>query len=768
MKKLLLLLAFALPLLVNAQNMGSWQYHPSFVGSDLTNVVDAGDWVYYLSSGNLFRFDKATEENESLNKINYLTDMSVSQIYYNASKQYLVVTYDDSNIDIILNSGSVVNMPEIKDAVMTTSKAINDVTFADGLIYVATDFGYVVIDDSKYVVKESRLWNTTLASVAQVGTMLLLVQGKDLYYGNASEHYETLASLHVLTDKMDNSKLRPVGNNSFFALSGWTYLYQFTTASDGTITLNQNAVISQARTTSLQRTTSGYLLNVPADSCYYTTDENGANVKSVSTGGELCSCDPNGNGTVWALGAKGLHQKGEQSYYKPNALSFAKPFWLAYNKSLDLLYVSTTATNHFFTTNAASAINTFDANTWSDVTPSGMPATGTYWIDFDKDDPNTYFIGGWTTGLFKVTDNKLALTYNASNSPMVKKSGAMHAITTVDRNNNVWVVQSYENSATPVMVLPAEKAKLSQVTANDWITPSITSTYTGNTKRASFLATQQAGNDIKIFTDGDYNTPLTIWNSAGNVTDSKPTQRSFSRLTDQDGSSFSWTYTMCIAEDLNGIVWMGFKEGVISFNPANAFNSNFTINHIKVPRNDGTGMADYLMDGIQVNSIAVDGANRKWIATQNSGLFLVSSDGSEIISQFNTSNSPLASNTVYRVCVNPNSNSVYITTPEGLYEYFSDSSPAMSDYSNIYAYPNPVRPEYTGNVTITGLMDNSLIKIADAGGNVIKQLKSTGGMTTWDCCDQNGDRVPTGIYFVIASQANGGSEAVVSKIAIIR
>ena len=174
------------------------------------------------------------------------------------------------------------------------------------------------------------------------------------------------------------------------------------------------------------------------------------------------------------------------------------------------------------------------------------------------------------------------------------------------------------------------------------------------------------------------------------------------------------------------------------------------------------------MSGIQVNDIAIDGANRKWIATQTSGLFLVSADGTQIIKKFNMSNSPLASNTVYKVCCNPNNNSVYITTPAGVYEYFSDSSPAESSYSNIYAYPNPVRPDYSGNVTITGMMDNSLIKIADAGGNVIRQLKSTGGMATWDCCDERGERAKTGVYFVICSRANGGSESVVTKIAVIR
>ena len=226
---------------------------------------------------------------------------------------------------------------------------------------------------------------------------------------------------------------------------------------------------------------------------------------------------------------------------------------------------------------------------------------------------------------------------------------------------------------------------------------------------------------------------------------------------------------MCLTEDLSGYVWVGTTEGIFMFNPLAALSgSSVSVIRPKVPRDDGTGFADRLMDGIQVNDVAVDGANRKWIATQSTGLFLVNSDGTQIIKKFNTTNSPLATNTIYKVCCNPNGNSVYVTTPSGLYEYFSDSSPAASNYDDIYAYPNPVRPDYAGEVTIVGLMDNSLVKIADASGQVIKQLKSTGGMVTWDCCDDHGNSVKTGVYLVLCSQANGGNEAVVTKVAIIR
>lgn len=766
-KKILLLLTVCLMAQgLWAQNgVGEWRLHVPFVGKNVTTVAEGNQWVYYLAGGNLFRLDKNTSENESLSVINDLSDMTISQIYYNTDRDYLVVVYSNSNIDVILSDGSVVNMPEIKDAVMTSSKVINDVTFASGKIYVATGFGYVVIDDAKFVVKESHMYGEPVVSVAQVGDMLLMSTASAFYYGAASDYHEQLSSFKTGSCKT-NCRIWPISESTFFCMTGWTYVATMKRADDGTATFSTSTII-EGRSTTPQATTGGFLLNVPGKGQCFKTGPDGFNPVAVDVTDEVCSGHPSGNNTLWAACEEGLHVVGTETFFRPNAMSIASPFWMTYNKSSDLLYVTPPSANGFFSTTTPMEVNTYNGITWHDVTPEGAPTNGCYWIEFMPDDPNTYFIGTWRDGLLKVVDGEIAFKYDESNSPL-KSAYSMHPITSIDRFGNLWVAQPLENEQHPIMVLPAAKAKQPQTTASDWYTPVIDGTYTKHTQRGRFLSTRYSNYDIKVFTDGDYEMPIFFWNSNGDVSISRPDQVYYNSLTDQDGLPFSWTNIMCLAEDLNGTVWMGCSEGVVSFNPAQAFSADFRVNHIKVPRNDGTGMADYLLDGIQVNDIAVDGANRKWLATQSSGLFLVSADGSRIISRFNMTNSPLASNTVYQVCCNPNSNSVYVTTPAGLYEYFSDSSPAESSYDDIYAYPNPVRPDYGGNVTITGMMDNTLIKIADASGFVIRQLKSTGGMATWDCCDQYGERVKTGVYLVLCSQSNGSGEAVVTKIAVVR
>ncbi len=187
-----------------------------------------------------------------------------------------------------------------------------------------------------------------------------------------------------------------------------------------------------------------------------------------------------------------------------------------------------------------------------------------------------------------------------------------------------------------------------------------------------------------------------------------------------------------------------------------------------MPRNDGTSLADYLLDGMRVTCIAVDASNRKWLGTNISGLYLVNENGSEVLAHFTTENSDIPSDCVYSVACDDNSNRVYVGTDVGLAVYSADAAPPADDYSNVYAYPNPVRPEYTGWITVTGLMDDSLVKIADAAGNVFYSGRSEGGMITWDGCNSSGQRVKTGVYFLYVSQNNGSqSSGAVTKILVV-
>ena len=749
----------------------NWQVLPSFLGSKTQNVVDMGDEVYYLVSGSLYRFDKSTKENESLNRANYLNDVVISNIYYNDYRGYLMVVYDNSNIDIITSEGDIINLPEIKAASLTQSKTINDVNFTpEGRVYLATDFGYVVLNDKKWEVLESRIFGQKINSVAEVGDYLLVSQGTDLRYGKVGKHYETVGSMPKVTGKVSNDggRLRTLTDSKLLICTGWTYIANVSVNEAGEVVANI-AESQPCKTDNLQATPSGYLLNCFSNNCYLTLDATGSNFTKVDAENQMYSAYKGGDGTLWAVGDNGLHQATDNAnFYKPAALSFVTPFHLTYNNAQRLLYVTSTGSNAFISEqNLPTGVNTFDGITVKDITPTPtIENGGSFYPVFSASEENTYFMGNWWNGIHKVTDGKVVNNYNWENSPMEHALGGYYCspIIALDKAGNLWAAQSSAPAGKSFFVLPQAKQAQKAVTASDWITVNVPG---ASPSKFSVLATLRSSN-VKVFSDGTFGGSLFFINDGGTPS-ANPTTKSYSSgsLFDQDGNIVNWNNIYTLTEDQNGNVWMGTNDGVLVFNPADAFKSDFRLHHIKVPRNDGTNLADYLLNGIAVSHIAVDASNRKWICTNGSGLFLVSADGTTVISQFNTDNSPLLSDVVYRVCPDPYSNAVYVTTSNGMMIYRTNSTPGENSFSNVVAYPNPVRPDYYGLITITGLMENSLVKIADASGNVVKQLKSVGGECTWDGTVDGAERVKSGVYFVFASQADG-SEAAVTKILIVR
>ncbi len=188
---------------------------------------------------------------------------------------------------------------------------------------------------------------------------------------------------------------------------------------------------------------------------------------------------------------------------------------------------------------------------------------------------------------------------------------------------------------------------------------------------------------------------------------------------------------------------------------------------IKVPRNDGTNNADYLLDGNVVTAIAIDGANRKWLGTQSNGAYLVSSDGLETLLSFNTDNSPLPTNEISSISVSPSSGEVFFATPQGLVSYMGDAVEPIEKLDKIKVYPNPVTASFTSNIKITGLEENTQVKITDILGRLVCRTTSNGGMATWNGKNLEGKRVATGNYLVWAINADG-TESAVGKIVVIK
>ncbi len=225
----------------------------------------------------------------------------------------------------------------------------------------------------------------------------------------------------------------------------------------------------------------------------------------------------------------------------------------------------------------------------------------------------------------------------------------------------------------------------------------------------------------------------------------------------------------CCVEDTDGNMWVGTNNGLLLLEQSQFYESSPVFTQVKVPRNDGTDLADYLLSGLDIQCIAIDGGGRKWVGTNNNGVYLISRDNMTQLQHFTSNNSCLLSDVVLSVAINQSSGEVFFGTDKGLCSYISDATEAATEMTkdNVWAYPNPVTPDYTGLITIVGLTDNADIKILAPNGALVAQGRSNGGTFTWDGNDQYGNRVASGVYMV-ATATNDGNKGTVCKIAIVR
>lgn len=765
--------------------VGNWKVYSMF--SDIKKMEQSHNKVYYLSGTNLFSFDKETEETYSYTLKNKLNDITVDNIYYNNEKNYLLITYSSGNIDLLYDDGTVVNLPDIKNSTLNYSLEINDVAFLGDCIYVATKFGLIVFDETRHEVKYSGVYDKEISLVACVGDYIVIDQNRALYYIHKDDRFETFDSYTNIAKGNYLDDMQGISDNKM--------LVRLTSKNINLYTIDFSLNKINSTSVDVTKTASNFVNG--KEEVYFVSNNT---VNSVSSDGvktshssipaELSSQivsiwdDPD---KLWVGNKDGIanydvSDNGLTVLYdkfKPQALNVDYPIFITSDKN-GKIYVSNMSESMYydFTYRNKSFISSIDKDEIKDVAPTEFTAShrsnpskeilyDTYQLAVDPEDPEIYYVGSFWEGLYKVKDGKTIAQYNPENSSLTESWGCRVNAVAFDKENNLWCTNEIVAEGLPSLhILPAEARKKETTTVQDWIPITLGSFYSSKDVR---LLMCKKSNMIFIC-DGKWIGYVVAYDTNGTYTDTSDDKfMMWNKFIDQDGKNYSYNRVSALAEDKNGKVWIGTTSGIIEIsNPKNATNTSLTVTRLKVPRNDGTNYADYLLDGVHVTSISVDNSNRKWIGTMSDGVYLVNENGTEILEHFTSENSYLPGGITYSVLAHPHNNSVFMGTEFGLVEYSSDSSPAKEDYSEIYAYPNPVKPEYTGLITITGLMDNSLIKIADSAGNVFYSSRSEGGMVTWDGCNSAGERVKSGVYFVYVSQnENEQSSGAVTKIMII-
>ena len=404
----------------------------------------------------------------------------------------------------------------------------------------------------------------------------------------------------------------------------------------------------------------------------------------------------------------------------------------------------------------------YDGSSWTKLEDPGI-MTGFRYIAancmvFDPKDKNHFYVGAGS-GLYEYRNYKPIAAFNSVNSalsPNANVDNSTSIITSMvyDKNHNLWTMNGWCD------------AFLVRFDSNNQSTKFPHSQY--NFDNRSIIDMQgtfiSPTNGYMFLVNSYYKKPILYYYNY-----STDALNAITTFNNEDGSNLAPNYLYDLAEDEEGNLWIASTAGPFYWSKSNMAKANLTFTQHKVNRNDGSGLADYLLADVPVRRIRIDAAGRKWFATAENGLYLISRDNNTQMHHFTTENSVLPSNVIYDVLVENETGKVWIATDAGLCSYQSDVVETYGELNsdNVYAYPNPVEPNYSGMITIMGLTSGSQITITTMSGYVVNKGTCSGGSYQWNGCDKDGRRVASGVYNVMVATAEGESGCV-TKIAVIR
>ena len=796
-KRIFLILIAVIPFILSAQTAkGDWKIYSRY--SSISQMKQTPEKLYYVSGNSLYSLDKNTKETYIYTSKNKLNESNINKIYYNKEGKYLVITYSTGNIDILYDNGKVVNVPYVKDAVLTYDADINDIAFSGDNIYIATKFGIIVYDESKHQVKYSGFYGKEISLITLVGDNVVIDHNRAIYYINKDSKFDSFSDFTQISSGYYIEDFEGLNNNKL--------LFRSTSK---TITIfDLNFEKNNYSKTDLTTSTNNSNIIYGKDAYYFVSNNV---VYSVSFDGvinthstitsdlsaQIISIWDNAD-VLWAGDNKGVANYNVEGgnitvltdKNKPELLTVDIPFFITSDKK-GKVYVSTYSESRYLGLKnqwAESFINTIDGNKIEDVTPSGLETFDNYSVSpiyylpgnklgaanqlvIDPEDDDTYYVSTYWDGVYKITNGKQSAHYYSYaigkvNSTFIPINGCRIFALGFDKDNNLWCVNEVNaNTNSPALhFLPAEARKKETTVVEDW-TPIQLGSFVGG--RDVRLLICKKSNMIFIC-DGIFSGPIVAYDTKGTYSDLSDDEfYLWDSFIDQDGKAYDPDRTSALCEDELGRVWIGTTNGIIEItDPSKATDPSMTVNRLKLLSDNGVDYSGYLLGALHVTSISVDKNNRKWIGTLNNGVYYANEDGTKILEHFTSDNSYHPGGMTYNVYVHPITGSVFMGTEKGLVEYNESSSPAKEDYSDVYVYPNPIKPDYTGWISIKGLMDNSDVKITDIVGNVVYTTRSSGGSVIWDGCDEKGQRIKAGVYLVYASNSDNPSE-LVSKINVV-
>jgi hypothetical protein len=767
---------------VHAQfSIGTWRDHLPY-----NKCIDVCEWnhiVYAATPYAVFSYNKDDGEIIRYSKATQLTDIGISALEIDPATGLVIIGYSNGNIDLLDGKKSY-NIPDIKFSTIIGDKAIYDILPFGNRVYLSTGFGVVVLDMIRKEVKETyfigpnggpvrvndvAIFNDTLYAATEEGLQKAYINNPFL------ANFQNWLPFGIIPGDSIVKHIEFFNNEMVLLVPG-TQADTIWSKSTGATDWTARYPLDDFRINQIW--SNGEWLTVSGDYGYWFCHFNfDFPVERSLIAGRLpniYNCIVGEYGYIWAADKyAGLFWSRNAEGTADSSVEPDGPFTAscrrigAYNNNIWIAHGGVRA--DWGPQFNVDGISGFVDDQWKHISSDTIYSAGAGFnnssnfvtdvmdVAVDPLDNSVVYAATWDDGLVRV---------NTATGRLKPTNG--NAATGPDAT-----------TADPTAV----RTQVASVAFSDegilWCTNSLTDRAIHALDRDGkfydydfglLLGNDEKVGDILIGNNGFIwanviGKGLLVLNNNGTL----PvfSDDNFKLLTDAEGNGkLASNDVLCMEEDLDEEVWVGTSSGLsIFYNPASIFDGdNFDSEQILIEQDGNTQI---LLETESINCIEIDGSNRKWIGTQNSGVYLLSDDGLRQVYHFTEENSPLLSNTVYDIAINHSNGEVFFATENGVVGFFSTATNFDNEMSNVRVFPNPVRPEYAGNITIDGLAYNTSVKITDIQGNILFETESEGGRAVWDGLLSDGSKPATGVYLVYVSTPLGTADEV-RKITIIR
>ena len=728
-------------------------------------VAEAGQKIYCATPRGLFFYNKADGTIDRLSNANGLSDIGISAMNYHESSKTLVIAYNNANIDLIRNN-QILNIGDVKRSTFITgSKRINHVIFNGQLAYLSCSFGLVVLDLEKLEIRSTFYpGQATFMDVNQSAIRndsLFIASNTGVWVGSLSnpsvvffEGWQRLTQFTATNHSHIINRNNQIFVNKKSTIANGDTLYRLQQNSKtvvksnlSVVSLNQNA--NKLIVVTLPLIT---LIDVSNNTEEYIFDF----FTNLSPVFRDVISEVNDPQQYWiADDRQGLvsYKDFNVKLYKPSGPFSNDAFYMTQNR--DMVWVTAGNYDASYTESFnRNGLFRFKNNQWSSISEvdfdAFIPFSDVVGAAIDPKDPNHGYLTSWGRGAAEINNDQIVQIFNQNNSTLtpINNGGTVRCGgVCFDREGYVWITNS--SNSTPVSCRKPD---------GSW--KSFSFSGATNNRLCTQILCDSSGQKWMLMPGTGI---LTFKNEGDEITE-------FKLLTDQIGAGKLNTNTpLCIAEDLDGQIWVGTSKGVcVFYNPSSVFSTDLSASARDAQKIiiKTTGFNQFLLESEEVTCILVDGANRKWFGTKSGGIFLVSDDGTEQIYNFNLLNSPLPSNNILSLGMNQKTGELLVGTERGIVGFRTNATLADNTFGKVYVFPNPVKETYNGPVSITGLVRDAEVRITDIAGNLVYKTKAEGGQASWNGRKTNGDRPATGVYLVFCSN-DDGSETFVTKFVFI-